>query len=389
MASVSVRAVLVGFVGFVLGPVMLLGACSDEVPVDPGSPSPSVVRTVWERVDLPDDLVPLTLATSNGAVVVGAMGPSRPRPHLLIGFEPESLRSIPLTPRSPYAFEARWLQIATHGDRIDAIAGARGGAHGNYRWSTWSGDAQGVGEQEQPFGVFGSYGAGDLAGIAYAGDAPLVLGAWQSDQTGMDVATWNRTGQRWARVPSTGTPLASTPQGLADARVITSRGDGVLLGGSVTHLAPGSVEVEAVVWSAPGPSGPWARVGLPRAGGSGTSEVQGARCTGDRCLLTGVSDGHLSVWQVDAGSQRELAGIPAVAIPENGSVPSPVILDGNDLVVAPTAQGSTVLRRDAESWSTARGPSGTPTSVVAHGDELWVVTSDAHGSTTLWRARVA
>jgi hypothetical protein len=204
----------------------------------------------------------------------------------------------------------------------------------------------------------------------------------------MDVATWSRTGDRWARVPSTGTPLASTPRELADARVITSRGEGLLLGGSVTHLAPGSVEVEPVAWSAPGASGPWTRVSLPRRGDSGTSEVEGARCTGDRCLLTGVTDGHLSVWQVEAGTQGELDGIPAVEVPENGSVPSPVSLDGSD-VVAPTATGSTVLRRDGESWTTARGPSGSPTSVVAHGDELWVVTADAQGSTTLWRARVA
>ena len=205
----------------------------------------------------------------------------------------------------------------------------------------------------------------------------------------MDVATWNRTGDRWARVPSTGTSLASTPQELADARVITSRGDGLLLGGSVTHLAPGSVEVEPVAWASPGPSGPWTRFALPRTGDGGTSEVEGAHCTGDRCLLTGVTDGHLSVWQVDRGTQGELDGIPAVEVPENGSVPSPVTFGGDDVVVAPTVTGSIVLRRDGESWTTSRGPSGTPTSVVAHGDELWVVTSDAQGSTTLWRARVA
>ncbi|GAA4121692.1 hypothetical protein GCM10022415_24710 [Knoellia locipacati] len=377
-----------GLVGAVVGSAVLLGACTQGTE-EGRSPAPAVAQLTWERVALPGSLAPETLATTTDLVVVGAHGPGRPRPHLLVGPDATTLREVALTPRSPYAFEAHWFGITTHGDRIDAIAGARGGAHGNYRWSTWSGDTKGVAEQEQPFGVFGSYGAGDLAGIAYAGDAPVVLGAWQSQQTGMDVATWTRTGNRWARVPSTGTPLASTAQELADARVVTSRGDGMLLGGSVTHLAPGAVEVEPVAWSAPGPSGPWARVGLPRTGDSGTAEVQGARCTGDRCLLTGVTDGHLSVWQVDAGTPRELTGIPAVEIPENGSVPSPVTLAGNDVVVAPTASGSTVLRRNGESWTSTGGPSGTPTSVVTHGDELWVVTSDDSGATTLWRARVA
>jgi len=386
VTDVSVRA---GLVGVAVGSAVLLGACSQGPGEAARSPAPPVADLTWRRVALPDSLAPVTLATTGERILIGAFGPGRPRPHLLVGADATSLREVPLTPRSPYAFEAHWFGITTRGDRIDAIAGARGGAHGNYRWSTWSGDTKGVAEQEQPFGVFGSYGAGDLAGIAYAGDAPVVLGAWQSQQTGMDVATWSRTGDRWARVPSTGTPLASTPQELADARVVTARGDGLLVGGSVTHLAPGSVEVEPVAWSAPGPSGPWTRFGLPRTGDSGTSEVQGARCTGDRCLLTGVTDGHLSVWKVDAGTHGEPAGIPAVEIPENGSVPSPVTLDGDDVVVAPTGTGSTVLRRDGDSWATARGPSGTPTSVVAHGDELWVVTSDARGSTTLWRARVA
>ncbi|CAN7428785.1 hypothetical protein [Knoellia sp. LjRoot47] len=382
----SVRA---GLVGVAVGAVALLGACTSAPTTSPRTPTTSAATLDWIRVDLPGGLEPVTLVTSPAGVVVGAYGPGRPHPHLLAGPGATSLREVPLTPRSPYAFEGRWLQLATDGDRIDAVAGARGGAHGNYRWTTWTGTAAGVEEQEQPFGVFGSYGAGDLAGIAYAGRSPVVLGAWQSERTGMDVATWNRTGDRWARVPSTGTPLASTPQELADARVVTTRGEGLLLGGSVTHLAPGSVEVAPVVWSAPGPSGPWTRVGLPRTGNSGTAEVQGARCTGARCLLTGVTDGRLSVWKVEAGTQGEVDGIPSVEIHENGSVLSPVTLGGSDVVVAPTASGSTVLRHDGASWTTAQGPAGTPTSVAALGDELWVVMDDARGSTTLWRSRVA
>ncbi|MFW5474237.1 hypothetical protein ACOCJ5_13095 [Knoellia sp. CPCC 206450] len=384
----SVRAVLVGLVA---GSALLCGACTSGSTGSPGtSPSPATTTTLrWEQVPLPPGFEPVTLATAGDDVVVGATAPGRPRPRLLVGPGPDRLREVPLAPRSPYAFEGRWFQVVTRGGRIDAIAGARGGAHGNYRWTTWSGTAAGVAEQEQPFGVFGSYGAGDLAGIAYAGTSPVVLGAWQSEQTGMDVATWTRSGDRWSRRTSTGTPLASTPEELVDARVITARGDGLLLGGSVTRLAPGSVEVVPAAWTSPRPSGPWTRVDLSRSGDRGTSEVDGAVCARDRCVLAGVTDGRLSVWEVTDDTTAEPPGTPAVGVPDNASVPSPVLLGDDVVLVAPTERGSTLLRRSGSAWSTADGPPGPPASVVVHGDEVWVVTSAGRGTPALWRARVA
>ena len=389
MTPVSVRAVLVGLVA---GSTLLCGACTtgptgSSQPSRSPAPTPGALR--WEQVPLPGLVEPVTLATSKNDVVVGAIAPARPRPRLFAGPDADGLREVPLTPRSPYAFEGRWFQVATHGDRIDAIAGARGGAHGNYRWTTWSGTAAGVAEQQQPFGVFGSYGAGDLAGIAYAGSSPVVLGAWQSEQTGMDVATWTRSGDRWARVPSTGTALGSTPEALADARVITTRDEGLLLGGSVTRLAPGSVEVVPTVWTSPGASGPWTRVDLPRTGDRGTSEVDGAVCAPARCVLTGVTDGRLSVWEVTDATTAEPAGTPVVEVPENASVPSPALVGDDLVVVAPTGVGSTLLRRSGAAWTTADGPPGPPTSMAVHGDEVWVVTGAGRGTPALWRARVA
>jgi hypothetical protein len=126
-------------------------------------------------------------------------------------------------------------------------------------------------------------------------------------------------------------------------------------------------------------------------GDSGTSEVDGARCDGpDRCVLAGVTEGRLAVWELRPDGHTQPPGIPAVDIPENGTVPSPVTVGGDDVVVAPSGSGSTVVRVSRDfAWTIAPGPDGAPTSVVAHGDELWVVTTDARGSTTLWRARVA
>ncbi len=334
----------------------------------------------------------MTLATDDSNVLIGAFSTQRPSPRILVGTGPTSLREVPLTPRSPYAFQARWFQIATHGDRIDAVGGAQGGAHGNYRWSTWTGNSERVTEQEQGFLVFGGYGSGDLTGVGYAGDSPVILGAWQSGQTGLDIATWVRTDDRWTRLPSTGTPLASTPSELVAANTITSGGDGLVLSGSVTHLDPGSVTVEPALWTSPDADGPWTRVGLPYeipAKGSTLAEAHAATCSPHQCLISGAVGGRFTFWEVRGRTTTNTPGIPDIEVTENASVLAPISLEGKDLFVVPSKDGTTLLQRSGEKWSVTNGPQGTPISAVLLGDEIWVVTTDPQGTGTLWRSRVA
>src|SRR5688572_16974363 len=60
----------------------------------------------WRQVPLPAGLDPVTLATSGPTLLVGARAPGdRPVPRLLAGASPNDLHEVPLTPRSPYAFE--------------------------------------------------------------------------------------------------------------------------------------------------------------------------------------------------------------------------------------------------------------------------------------------
>lgn len=364
-----------------------LGACTSEPTTTPG-PMPLSPAPTWQRATLPEGLTPVTVTTDGDTLLVGAFATERPHARLL-ALSASGIRDVPLTPRSPYAFEAHWFEITARDGTVDAIAGARGGAHGNYRWSTWSGTPASVEEQEQPFGVFGSYGAGDLAGIAYAGRSPVILGAWQSEATGLDIATWTRTGNRWSRQPSTGTPLASTAEELVDARAITSLGDGLLLSGSVTQLRSGEVKVVPAVWTSPGATGPWTRRDLSRAGTKGTSVAQSATCTGDHCALAGVTDGHLDLWEVTPDSASQPPGIPKISVPDNALVPAPMGPPGHELVVAPTSDGSTVVRRDGDDWAVGDGPAGPPVAAAEHDGEVWVVTTAADGSGTLWHARVA
>ncbi|NYG08373.1 hypothetical protein BJ986_002860 [Phycicoccus badiiscoriae] len=342
----------------------------------------------WERLSLPDGLSAVTLATQGDQVLVGAYATGRPHPRLLRGRDPASLRPVPLSPRSPYAFEARWFSLAVHGSVVEAVGGARGGAHGNYRWSTWSGTSSGLAEQEQPFGVFGSWGAGDLVGIAFAGSEPVVLGAWQSDRTGLDIATWLRTGARWRRQSSTGTALGSTSHELVSAGAIAGDGSGLILSGSVTRLQPGAIRVDPAVWTTTAAGAPWSRVDLPRQPGTAPSEAHAATCSPARCLVVGAVGGRLCAWELHGTSARRLAGIPTPTLPDNGRALAPLALGDRDLVMVPVQGGSQLLTRRGETWSTRAGPpTGEPVSWVAHGQEVWLVTRDSAGVGTLWRTR--
>jgi hypothetical protein len=92
---------------------------------------------------------------------------------------------------------------------------------------------------------------------------------------------------------------------------------------------------------------------------------------------------------VDDRSTTSPPGTPHVDVTENASVLAPLRLSGKDLFVVPHRDGTTLLQRSGESWFVSDGPRGTPVSAVLFGDDIWVVTTDAQGTGTLWHARVA
>ena len=381
-------------------------ACRQDTGVHPVR----AAELAWREVPLPAGLAPVTLASSGPTLLVGARAAQRPVPRLLAGPTSADLHEVRLTPRSPYAFEATWFSIATKGDRVEAVGGARGGAHGNYRWSTWTGTTSGTGdlaEQEQPFGVFGSWGAGDLVGVAFSGDSPVILGAWQSERTGLDIATWLRSGDRWTRQRSTGTALGSTPTELVSAGAIASTGasagdrdgdgggggdgddDGLVLSGSVTRLGQGSVQVDPAVWTAPEPSGPWRRVDLPRPAGSATTEAHAASCRTGRCLVVGASGGRLVLWSLSGDDAQASDAVPEVALADDARALAPVSIASHDVVFAPGRERTLVVQstgEGGEGWDVQDGPAGTPVAAVAHDDVLLLVTRDSSGATHLWQS---
>lgn len=100
-----------------------------------------------------------------------------------------------LTPRSGYAPETRWVSLAKDQTRILNIGGARGGSHGNVRWTTCSGTAANVEETPQSFYAFGGWGAGDLVDVVVLSGGDAIIGTWQGAQAGLDAAVWLRSSQ--------------------------------------------------------------------------------------------------------------------------------------------------------------------------------------------------
>ena len=138
------------------------------------------------------------------------------------------------------------------------------------------------------------------------------------------------------------------------ATSITSRGDGVVLSGSVTHLEPGSVRVQPAIWSSPGADGPWTRTDLifvVPTQQDAPVEAQAATCSPERCLVSGTAGGRFTLWEVGKGTVSQQAGIPDVVVTESAAVLAPVVIDYDVLVVVPSGTGSTILRRTGSQWS--------------------------------------
>ncbi len=359
---------------------LALAACDVAGPRAPRATTASTALQ-WRPVPLPEGSDPVTLTPAGpGALLIGARASGQPIPRLVV-LRDEMLSEVPLAPTSPYAPLAQWFSVAVKGDVVEAVGGARGGAHGNYRWTvwtgTWAGDHPRLVERPQPFDVFGGWGAGDLVGVAFAGTEPVIAGAWQSDRTGNDVSLWRRSGDRWGRLSSTGTPLGSTPEELKGARFVTSTGAGLALVGSVTRLGGGTVASVPALWTAPSAGGPWRLVTLPAR--DRLAEGHAARCDAGDCVVVGIDGGRLAVWDVHS-AQSNRVDVPGRPVSDQQAVPSPVALGGDEFV----AISGTVLERTTSGWRDRSAPSGVPTALAAVGDTLYLVTADDQGRTRLW-----
>ncbi|MGE3662138.1 MAG: hypothetical protein AB7G09_12650 [Pseudonocardia sp.] len=354
----------------------------------PATTSPAVPQAdalVSTRVELPPGALPELAVSWDGALLVGVVREDQePRPALL-RVAGERTSEVPLVAATGYGRSAGWVALAVDGDRILGVGADRGGAHGNPRWSVWTGDADGVQEREQAFSTFGGWGAGELVDAVARRQGDALVGSWQGDVAGLDVAVWMRSGEEWTRSPSTGTPLQGTRASVVAALAAAAAPDGLIITGWVYGTAPGGTQVP-VVWRAPAPGGPWTREALPAAGGRGSA--MSVRCSdGGRddagrdgvCVVAGQVDGNLALWRTEAeGGWTRVPGLPSLPVDESVRLPAPLLRpDGVDQVVAD--EGRPAVLSVAWDGQPARlravdGPQAAPVAAAAVDGRLYLVT---------------
>jgi hypothetical protein len=340
-------------------------------------PVPGPVR--FAAVALPAGTRPEVLAAAGDALLVGvARDGAATRPGLLRLGPDRTVAEVPVQAATGYGHTATWYALAADAGRVLAVGGDRGGAHGNVRWTVWTGTRTGVTERPQTFATFGGWGAGDLVGAVLTPSTPMLVGHWQSDAAGLDVAVWTPAGDTWHRRGSTGTALANTPAHLGFARSATGHGDGALI---VGWRAEAGRQVPTVWRSTRGAEG-WSATVLPEPGAGGAAIS--ARCGASGCVVAGRVDGNLALWRLSGGTWTRIPGVPAVPLTDADPLPGPLHPDtGVDQVVPD--RGRLALLHDDGAAITLRplsGPVGPAHQAVAVGSTDYLLAGDPPA---LWR----
>jgi hypothetical protein len=344
----------------VLAVVLFLAGCGAE------PPAPS-----FTSVALPDGAVPETLTAYGDGLLIGVRRDDRPA---LLRLDADgTIEEIPVRPASGYGREAMWYSIATDGPRILAIGGKRGGAHGNVRWSVWTGDHTGLTEQAQVFSTFGGLGAGDLIDAVLSPSTAALVGTWSSDSAGLDAAVWTAKGDVWTRLPSAGTPLASARESLKFPMAATALADGALVAG--WQLADGGTQIPTVWRSTAGVTG-WTMSPLPDAGDAGTAVA--VRCWAQTCGIAGRVDGMLAVWRLAGATWTRLPGEPRIPVADADRLAAPFEVDGQLTQVASDGGSVRIARHDGTKWTveTVTGPTSPVTAATTMGDTIHVLAGD-------------
>jgi hypothetical protein len=350
---------------------LLVGGCS----------SPAQAQAVvFTKVDLP--ATPVVLAADGDALVIGVRRDGQAtKPGLLRRGADGALTEIPVRGASPYGLLATWKSVDVEAGRIVAVGGELGGAHGNVRWSVWDGTASGVAEKPQGFSTFGGYGAGDLTAAVITPVGPALVGSWNSEQVGLDVATWTAEGDTWTRRSSAGTALESTQAALGFAMAASPLGQGVLVAGwqlADDRLMP-------VVWRSASGVGEWTKAALPDTGS--TASAISLACQGSTCAVAGQVDGKLAVWRLIDGTWTRLPGAPPIAVGDKDPLAAPVEIGLRVVQVVSEGGRVKIARADGGNWTVldAEGPTGTVTAAMTLGDTLFVLAGPDAEHQSLWR----
>jgi hypothetical protein len=364
----------------VLVTLLVFSACS--VAPSPGASS----RTLdWSAVELPDGLHPSSLAVAGESLLVGGRSATGgEHPGLVTVTADGTVTPLSLQPTSPYAKTADLASLATDGRTVYALGKAHGGAHSNFRWTTWQGSAsKGLVEYPQSFSTFGGWEAGGLLDVVLTTDGPAIAGSWSSpDGTGLDAAVWELDGKLWKRQESAGGALANTRDVQVAPRAAAATGPTMIISGSVITF-PDGVQQSAAAWTRSGTTGPWQLVRLPDPGK--TSEALSTACA-DPCWIAGHADGQVALWRLAAdGSAAREAVLPRQPVDVDGPGPRAIVVHGRPAVLSSIDGKTALLLSDERGWTTIAGPDGAVQDATVLGDRLYAAIDDGAGS-RLWVA---
>ncbi|QGN33909.1 hypothetical protein [Microlunatus sp. Gsoil 973] len=172
----------------------------------------TVIALDWRRVELPADVRPTTFGTDQSGMIIG--GRRDRGPWLATVSAADAITPVRLDKHSPYAVTAEFVSIGIFGDKIAALGNVHGGAHGNSRWTVWTGDTRQLTEYPQSLETFGGVNGGDLAAIVINKNGPLITGSYRFGASGLDGGIWlpdgEPAGRRWRQPDPTGTDLDTT-----------------------------------------------------------------------------------------------------------------------------------------------------------------------------------
>lgn len=298
---------------------------------------------------------PEALAPHGDALLIG----TRPsdHPELVTRARDGVITNIKLTPATPYGKEAHWYSLTSDGNSVFGVGGERGGAHGNVRWSAWTGDHRQITEMPQGFSTFGGYGAGELNAVVSTRTGPLIIGSWQSAKAGLDIATWTYSGETWSRQPSAGTLLESSQEMLRFPLAATSTPNG---GALVVGWQHGSGTSSAAVWEFDGSA--WTTSTLPDG-----DAALAASCFDGTCHVVGRGKGKLAWWK---GPNWTKVPTPDVPVGDSDDLAPPVPVNGTPTLVIDHNGVKLVSEKDERS---ADGPTGKVSAAAAAGGQVFVI----------------
>ncbi|MFC9693156.1 hypothetical protein ACFTSF_31695 [Kribbella sp. NPDC056951] len=339
----------------------------------------------WEKIDVGAE--PVALAEHDGQILVGVKHKGAkvvPGVVLLNGSE---RKTVPVKPSasSPYSFEAIWYSIAWDGKRVLGLGGASGGAHGNVRWTVWTGSVDsGLQEHPQTFDTFNGLSAGQMNAAVLTPAGEALTGSWEGVVTGLDAAVWlPQANNKWLKQDSAKTPLQNTKNLLVGTGYATAYGDGLVLTGSQVRLEPNVVQQGAAIWRSEKLAQGWTRVELPDPGER--SQANTATCI-NTCVISGFVENKLAIWRYDGTKAQRLSGVPAIPVGDKDVLPPPLFNGSDGDITQVIAQDNKVkvvhgVEGNWKVFESTGGLQGPVTAVVRTSDqEVYLIAGG-----TLWK----